>query len=139
MDIPKSGFLLRSNLVNGWPGVEVTATTGDVSPGVIPEILRLDQIADGVLFCLARGSIKQVRFREPREGITFGVSSEGIIKARKSGASFNVKKDLSRADGVVNIAGLRDKLAQTEKINVGSAEFALQMIRQPEEQVIKWS
>jgi hypothetical protein len=138
MDIPKTGFLLRSNLVSDWPGVEVTATTGGVSPGVIPEILRLDQIADGVLFCLARGSLKQVRFREPREGITFGVGSEGTIKARKSGESINVRKNFLRSDGVINVAGVRDALARSEKITVGSAEFALQMIRRPEEQVIKW-
>ncbi|HKY06507.1 MAG TPA: hypothetical protein VJQ56_16535, partial [Blastocatellia bacterium] len=76
--MPKSGFLLRSSVVTGWPGVEVTATTtGPIAN--FPEILRMDQIADGVMFCLAGGLIKRVTFREPREGLTFGVPSEGAV------------------------------------------------------------
>jgi hypothetical protein len=137
MNIPKSGFLLRSRIVSGWPGVEVTAT---ISAGrsAFPEILRMDQIADGVLFCLARGSLKQVTFREPREGITFGVDSDGAVEARQSHKTFNVKKELSRGGGVADIGALRDKLADLERVRIGPAEFALQMIRKPEEQVIKW-
>lgn len=107
----------------------------------LPEILRLDQIADGVLFCLARGSIKEVTFREPREGLTFGVDSDGNVEARTSEKKFKVRPDLLRTNsrpGVADVAALRDKLAESEKRGVGPAEFALQMIRMPEEQVIKW-
>ncbi|HKS39021.1 MAG TPA: hypothetical protein VJX74_00295 [Blastocatellia bacterium] len=145
MSTPKSGFLLRSSIVTGWPGVEVTATTIALKDPDLPEILRMDKIADGVLFCLARGSLKQLSFREPREGLTFGVDSDGAIKARKSGKTLNIKKDLLRADsrdGVANIAALRRQLAQAEALNeasFGSAEFAAQMIRMPEEQIIEWS
>jgi hypothetical protein len=131
MATPKSGFLLRSSIVTDWPGVEVTTTTSAPHSETIPEILRLDQIADGVLFCLARGSLKEMTFREPREGLTFGVTTDGMLK------TLNVKKDLLRADsrnGVVNVAALRLKLGS----NIGSAEFARRMIRMPEEQVIKW-
>ena len=137
MDIPKSGFLLRSTVVTSWPGVEVTATTSAAHSDTIPEILRLDQIADGVLFCLARGSIQRVTFREPREGITFGVGTQGTVNARKAGKTLDVKKNLLRRDsldGVVNITALRDQLAVA-----GSAEFAVEMIRKPEEQIIKWA
>jgi len=142
MDVPKSGFLLRSTIVTGWPGVEVTATTSAEHSDVIPEILRLDQIADGVLFCLARGSLKQVTFREPREGITFGVDSEGAIKARKSGKTFEIKKQFQRSEagaGVTEVGSLRRKLAEAEGAEIGPAALALQMIRMPEEQVIEWA
>src|SRR5206468_3184827 len=107
------------------------ATTSAPHSETIPEILRLDQISDGVLFCLARGSLKQVTFREPREGLTFGVTTDGMLK------TLNVKKDLRRTDardGVVNVAALRLKLGG----NIGSAEFARRLIRMPEEQIIKW-
>jgi hypothetical protein len=137
MQIPKSGFLLRSSIVTGWPGVEVTASTSDATDQTIPKILRLDQISDGVLFCLARGSLESVTFREPREGITFGLGSDGKLKASKSGKTLDVKKDLLRAGpprGVVDIASLRDQLT-----SAGSAEFAAQMIRMPEEQAINWA
>ena len=119
MKIPKPGFLLRSSIVTGWPGVEVTATTSAEVDQNLPKILRFDQVAEGVLFCLARGSIGQVTFREPREGLTFGVGTESQIGA---------------LDGVVDISALAQKLACA-----GSAQFAVKMIRKPEEQVIEWN
>ncbi|MGA9768049.1 MAG: hypothetical protein WBV94_03350 [Blastocatellia bacterium] len=141
MNMPKSGFLLRSRLLAGWPGVEITATTSAARDDFLPEILRLDQIADGVLFCLARGSLEKVTFREPREGITFGVDSTGAINTRKSDQTFNVKKDWLRAGaraGVLNLGALGDRLTETEGITVGSAELALRMIRMPEELDMQW-
>jgi len=136
MDMPKSGFLLRSSIVSGWPGVEVTALTSAAPDPNLPQILRLDQISEGVLFCLARGSLETVTFREPREGITFGVSSDGKVKASKSGKVLDVRKDLLRAalSGVVDIAKLREQLQSS-----GSAEFATEMIRKPEQQDINWT
>jgi len=135
MSIPKSGFLLRSSIVSGWPGVEVTASTNAAPDPNLPKILRLDQVAEGVLFCLARGSLETVTFREPREGITFGVSSDGTVKASKSGKVLDVRKDLLRApEGVVDIAKLREQLESS-----GSAEMATDMIRKPEQQDINWT
>jgi hypothetical protein len=122
--------------VTGWPGVELTVKTNAPSDQNLPEILRFDQIADGVLFCLARGLIQEVTFREPREGITFGVGSDGKLKAAKAGKIVDVKKDLIRTGpttGVVEIAKLQEQLTSS-----GSAELATQMIRKPEEQSIKW-
>ncbi len=136
MDIPKSGFLLRSRIVSGWPGIEVTAKTSATQEQTLPKILRFDQIAEGVLFCLARGTVQEVTFREPREGLTFGVGSDGTIKAAKSGKTVDVKKNLVRSGptgGVVDIAKLQVELA-----SAGSAELATQMIRKPEEQSITW-
>jgi hypothetical protein len=137
MDIPKSGFLLRSRIVSGWPGIEVTAKTSATQEQTLPKILRFDQIAEGVLFCLARGTVQEVTFREPREGLTFGVGSDGTIKASKSGKTVDVKKSLVRSGptgGVVDIAKLQVELTST-----GSAELATEMIRKPEEQSITWS
>ncbi len=121
-EIPKSGFLLRSSIVTGWPGVEVIATTSGAPDANLPEILRMDQVADGVLFCLASGFIKRVTFREPREGLTFGVPSEGPVKLRADARP-----------GVADIAALESQLGVA-----GSAQFALRMIRKPEEQIIEW-
>jgi hypothetical protein len=132
MDIAKSGFLMRSSLVAGWPGIEVNVKTSAAVDQKLPQILRYDQVSEGVLFCLVRGSIDQLVFREPREGLTFGVSSSGVIE---SSQSVNVK-DVKRRDGlegVIDIAALRNKLACS-----GSAQLAVKMLRRPEEQVIEW-
>lgn len=42
-------------------------------------------------------------------------------------------------EGVADVAALRTKLEQQEKVRVGAAEFAVQMIRMPEEQTIEWT
>src|ERR1051325_556811 len=136
MGIPKSGFLLRSRIVSGWSGIEVTAKTSAPQDPTLPNILRFDQIAEGVLFCLARGTVEEVRFREPREGITFGVGSNGKLKTR-AGEFLDVKTNFLRngsVEGVVDISKLQAALA-----SAGSAEFATQMIVKPEEQTITWS
>ena len=135
MEIDKSGFLLRSRIVSGWPGIEVTVKT-DAQDQTLPKILRFDQIAEGVLFCLARGCVQEVTFREPREGMTFGVGSNGKLKATKTGKVLE-QADLLRGGpvgGVVDVAKL-----QTELASAGSAEFATQMLRKPEEQTIIWA
>ena len=136
MEIPKSGFLVRSRMVSGWPGVEVTAKTSGTKDQTLPKILRLDQIAEGVLFCLARGTVDEVTFREPREGLTFGIASDGTLKATRAKKTLELKKNLLRAGptgGVVDIAKL-----QLELTTAGSAELATEMIRKPEEQSIAW-
>jgi len=136
MDIPKSGFLLRSRMVSGWPGVEVTAKTSATQDQTLPKILRFDQIAEGVLFCLARGTVDEVTFREPREGLTFGLASDGTLKATKAKKTLEVKKNLLRpgpGGGVVDITQLQAALS-----TAGSAELATEMIRKPEEQSIAW-
>lgn len=135
MSIPKSGFLLRSRIVTGWPGVELTAKTSATIDPKLPQILRFDQIADGVLFCLARGLINEVTFREPREGLTFGVGSDGKLKVKKTNQTVDVQNNFLRSGspGVVAIAKLGEQMT-----SAGSAEFATQMIRRPEEQSIKW-
>jgi hypothetical protein len=136
MDIPKSGFLLRSKLVTAWPGVEITVTSSDTKEQNLPVVLRFDEVAEGVLLCLARGSVTQVTFREPREGITFGVGSDGKLNVSKTGKTIDVMKDLLRANapaGVVDLTRLQEQLT-----TAGSAEFATQMIRRPEELSINW-
>jgi hypothetical protein len=141
MEAPKSGLLLRSSIVSGWPGVEVTVETSGTDD-TLPKILRMDQIVDGVLFCLVRDTIKKVTFREPLEGLTFGVASEGTLRGRRSSTVIQLRKDFMRAgsgEGVADIAGLRGQLEKQENVRVGAAEFAMQMLRMPEEQIIEWS
>ncbi len=68
-----TGFLLRSAVVSGWPGLEVHgyADTGALRP--LP-LLRLERVAPSVLFCLLGGVLQRVDLQEPPEGVHFGVS-----------------------------------------------------------------
>jgi hypothetical protein len=87
---PITGFLLRSRMVSGWPGIHVRAyavdnlrlatpidddAVGDAQD--IPMrrlgLLRLERLAPAVLLALFDGVPQVVHVEEPRAGIQFGV------------------------------------------------------------------
>jgi hypothetical protein len=63
------GFLMRSVVVSGWPGLEVTATKGGNPVG----LLRMDRLASDVLLVLFNDIPDVVQIIEPSEGLRFGV------------------------------------------------------------------
>jgi hypothetical protein len=81
---PITGFVLRSRLVSGWPGMHVRAYATDTLPDnrTIPEmdtspdrvrLLRMERLAPAVLLVLFDGVPAVVHLEEPRSGIQFGV------------------------------------------------------------------
>jgi hypothetical protein len=79
---PVTGFLLRSALVSGWPGMSVRAFTTDVGdqvdpsqvdPSLVVPILRLELLAPSILLVLFAGSPALVWLEEPHHGIQLGV------------------------------------------------------------------
>jgi len=74
-----SGFLLRSGVVAGWPGLEVTAFD---SEGNRLRPLRMERPAATVLLYIAEGIIDHVFVREPPESMHFGVDPLGGILMR---------------------------------------------------------
>ena len=154
-DLTKTGFLLRSSVVSGWPGLEVLCYdgAGDKMP-----VLRMEHIGGDVLFCLASGAIKHMLIKEPGEGLRFGLDDEYAMMLRcwhsgtpgapflnDDGLEVKLTVKLQRAgsrDGVLDIAMLAAVLAKnlTHKdeapVALGSAAFAVQMMRSPEKQQI---
>jgi len=68
-----TGFLLRSRVVSGWPGLEVKAYRGEPSDKSPLRLLRMDRLGPDVLLCLFDGIPDIVDIEEPREGLQFGV------------------------------------------------------------------
>jgi hypothetical protein len=79
-----TGFLLRSRLVSGWPGLHVRAYATDTHPDdqTVPEmdtspdrvrLLRMERLSPAVLLVLFDGVPAVVHIEEPRSGIQFGV------------------------------------------------------------------
>jgi hypothetical protein len=62
-----SGFLLRSRLLIGWPGLEIKA----YGPNGPLAVLRLDRLAPDVLFGLMDGPITKMAITQPPEGLHF--------------------------------------------------------------------
>jgi len=79
-----TGFLMRSKIVSGFPGLHVRAYATDTRPDdqTIPEmdtspdrvrLLRMERLAPAVLLVLFDGVPAVVHIEEPRSGIQFGV------------------------------------------------------------------
>lgn len=90
---PITGFLLRSRMVSGWPGLHVRAygrdnlttdpkiTDGDVDADddrALDRIgvLRMERLAPAVLLVLFDGLPRVIHLEEPRAGVQYGVEEE---------------------------------------------------------------
>jgi hypothetical protein len=66
-----TGFLMRSAVVAGWPGLEVEAFQTKEGTGAI-EMSRMDRLAPDVLICIFPKVFQSVNIHEPKEGVAFG-------------------------------------------------------------------
>lgn len=77
-----TGFLLRSDVVKGWPGLEVNGYAED---GTLLDIVRFERLAPTVLLCLFEKdgkTLHQVDIHEPAEGLHFGLSGGTAVNVR---------------------------------------------------------
>jgi hypothetical protein len=70
--MPAMGFLLRSAVVSGWPGLEVQAFADEEGKLERPP-LRIEHLAPDLLLCLYSELIASVHIHEQPEGLHFGV------------------------------------------------------------------
>ncbi|HEX8319606.1 hypothetical protein [Longimicrobium sp.] len=68
-----TGFLLRSQVVTGWPGMEVH---GFDASGTELSILRLEQVGPGVLLGIFDGVVAKLVLNEHPEALHFGVDQD---------------------------------------------------------------
>jgi hypothetical protein len=70
-----TGFLLRSGVVAGWPGVKVQCQ--DATGKVLSDPpLRLECLAPDILLCLVAGVTARVIFQLPPEALHFGIDRD---------------------------------------------------------------
>ena len=86
---PCSGFLLRSAVVSGWPGMQVTAFADTAGKEPLDH-LRIESLAPAVLLGLFKGVLQRLDLQEPSPGLHFGLDPA-------SGGGW--QKDLRYADG----------------------------------------
>ncbi|GGX14245.1 hypothetical protein [Aquimarina muelleri] len=89
-DLAVSGLLIRSQLISGWPGLEILAYedyTIDTNNKAIPTnkipALRMERLAPDVMLCLYAKMPKMIAFNEPKEGLSFGCITDS--KEKNSG------------------------------------------------------
>jgi hypothetical protein len=77
----RSGMLLRSAVVAGWPGLVVRADGGAVP------LVRLDRLAESVLLAVFDGVPGTVTLGEPWHGLRFGLQDGNVLHLRSPGGA----------------------------------------------------
>ncbi|MFI6769267.1 hypothetical protein [Streptomyces sp. NPDC050355] len=92
---PLTGVLIRSQLVSGWPALEIRpfpAARASDGETALP-VLRRERLSDDVLLVLIEGAPGRVEIAEPQQGVHFGIDEpddghtddpvqDGIIRLR---------------------------------------------------------
>jgi hypothetical protein len=151
---PISGFLLRSAVVPGWPGVEIEAyAAGGTEP---LKAIRMDHLASNMLLMMVEGPIDHVKFHEPAEALHFGLEPGGgktelryvtvpasapagtepgstlaapaVKPSLRQGGALKVEELAGQMEAQLNDAHANDDPSTGKPRAFASAEFALQMI-----------
>jgi hypothetical protein len=97
---PVTGFLLRSEVVSGWPGLLVDAHA-DPRENQPLSLLRMERLSADVLICLFEGEIKRVEIQQKPETLHFGLDSHTKNETPPSGFYKNLRNPDSGAQLVL--------------------------------------
>lgn len=134
-----TGFLLRSELVRCWKGIEVKGYSSDSGQEEQKlAILRLEKLSDEVMICIFDGEAARIELLEPAEALHFGTKADDRkIRIRKVRGK-DVGKTLGETTLPVEESGRLDVEAFVQELNekldfspgekATSAELALQLI-----------
>ncbi|MEL6970389.1 MAG: hypothetical protein AAFZ63_10100 [Bacteroidota bacterium] len=153
-----SGFLLRSAVLTQYPGIEIKAykkvsqnDEGTPEGAERMKTLRMDRLSANVMLCLFPDTPAWIEFDEPKEGLEFGVEPKAnkleiAIRNISDGETIaNTFYTLDAGDfrgeesmRVLDVNHLNLGLAgKLNKTALNSAEFALQMVKVPEQMVFQ--
>jgi hypothetical protein len=115
-------------------GLELEGKNGDQQLA----ILRMDTLADDILLCIFDGELSSIVIAEPKTGLRFGSADntgEVSLKATADDKTFGTptgKKlnihDYTDTNGRVNAAALADGMHNSLQADIGSAQFAFELI-----------
>jgi hypothetical protein len=138
-----TGFLLRSRLVAGWPGLHVCAFRGSGADEPV-RLLRVDRLGPSVLLVLFDGVPDRVQLEEPRVAAQFGVDPDNggrSLRVRDPATGLPVGDRTvvvpfrANAPGVIDMSVLRERLLSQAGDVLGQelipAELALQLLQYP--------
>lgn len=131
----RTGFILRSELVRKWKGLEVYGYQG----GTSLEILRMETVASNILLCIFDGELDCFVVSEPKTGLRFGTNdSKGEITLKNPNDNDDFGKPLEdkkislnnykEDNGRINAAKLSGHMHEMLGIPIGSSEFAFELI-----------
>lgn len=127
------GFLLRSDVVSGWPGLLIDGMAMDDRQLLTPVPTLRRQLARDVLLCLFEGEISQVIFHQKPETMHFGLLKENERYAKKTRNDKGVEigdpvtVDCWQSTEAVRVLAI-DRLAKLLGKEANCAAFAMNMI-----------
>ncbi len=133
-----TGFLLRSDVVSGWPGLLVDGYNEDDTKKI--ELLRMERLSANVLICLFKGEIKRLDIHQKPETLHFGLDwddeNKTFYKKLKNldGQEINKKVDnipwKDSEKRVIDINSLTNRIKEQvdNSSSFTSAQLALEMI-----------
>ncbi|MDJ0524755.1 MAG: hypothetical protein PX634_05395, partial [Microcystis sp. M53600_WE12] len=140
-----TGFLLNSEVVSGWPGLEIEGYVNPVTgiDFVAPEnkltILRRDLLSDNILLCFFAGEVKTLDLSLKASSVNCGVDpikkgtkiTKGLRNLDGSQTDEKIDVPFRNQDlGVINIEEMTNRLKEGLKSTsqFTSAQFAATMI-----------
>ena len=130
----RTGFMLRSELVNKWKALEVFGYSDEKPIG----ILRMESLTSEILLCIFDGELTRLVVSQPKTGLRFGAPDKsGIISIRNvndtddfgapTGKTTNLK-DFTEPNGRLRAADLAKDFQSKLGSTVTSPQFAFEMI-----------
>ena len=141
-----TGFLLRSDVVSGWPGL---LANGYDSHGKELTLLRMDRLSANVLICLFDGELQSIAIHQQAETLHCGVDESEQTPPTLSkilrDSQGNEQQALTiaipwqqQAQRIIDIPALAQAIQQqTNATLFTSAQFALQMTEGVEEVIFR--
>jgi hypothetical protein len=131
-----TGFILRSELVGKWKGLE---TFGYNDKKEILTVLRMESLSSEILICIFNGELSNFIISEPKTGLRFGApDNTGKITLRDMSDTDNFGKPLdgkevnlnnfTATNGRLSAAALAKEFAGQLKEPILSSQFAFQLI-----------
>lgn len=131
----KTGFLLRSELVSKWKGIEIFGYNDNTQL----EILRMVSITNEIIICIFDDELSKVVISEPKTALRFGTSdNKGVIILRDLSDDENFGKPLSdkkinlsdftQSNGKINVLDLAKTMQDILEIPIRSSQFAFELI-----------
>jgi hypothetical protein len=144
----RAGFLMRSAVISGWPGVEIC---GYASPQEDEEhklkLLRLDRLAPDVLLCIFEAIPERIVINEPAEDFHFGIngSMRKTVQLRDPESGVRLDQQVvapfhsepGSAARVLDVRALHTAINNAQTITGTSANFAVQLIDAADKQAFR--
>ena len=133
-----TGFLLRSEVVSGWPGLLVKGYSDHGDQRSL-RVERVERLSAGVLLCIFAGEVARVDLHQKPEALHFGLDTNGgFYKDLRDSNGKELGKTVKLVDRhwrresprTMNITAFVDSIRQelSSQSSLTSAQFALQMV-----------